>query len=377
MFRQCFCGQKSENRRRTAFTLIELLVVIAIIAILVALLLPAVQQAREAARRAQCLNNLKQMALAVHNFHDTYQCMTPASIGLQVSGVNTVPGERLNGQTWAAMILPFMGEEGMMYGIELRRPWDVTHGADRKSAIIRTYFCPSRRSPMRQQSPTTGMPRRDGMGALHSIDLPGSCSDYAGNAGHHSNSPTGQPYFRPALSASLSQTVGLFVPAQVTWKDHNEASPPSWTNPNNMYFKWRGQLTFSNIPDGLTNTILFGEKWVNVNFMGNAYTIDEYTSDDTAHRDAAAGWGDGDVFDARHPNHYVRDYQRINRDVAGGDRIFVKGWGSAHAGGVTNFAMGDGSVKTFPFDIDHTVQNNLHNRQDRQKIDWDLVGGGN
>src|SRR6188474_719745 len=94
-------------RSRRAFTLIELLVVIAIIGILIALLLPAVQQAREAARRSQCQNNLKQIALAIHNFEDSKK---------------TLPSSRLGPQhaTWFVQILPYM-EQSNLYAM-----WDLT-----------------------------------------------------------------------------------------------------------------------------------------------------------------------------------------------------------------------------------------------------------
>ncbi len=107
------------NRSRRAFTLIELLVVIAIIAVLIALLLPAVQQAREAARRTQCKNNLKQMGLALHNYHDVFLCFPPGYLGYAPSdpgGCGTVNNSAASppGWGWAVFILPFI-DQGNLY----------------------------------------------------------------------------------------------------------------------------------------------------------------------------------------------------------------------------------------------------------------------
>src|SRR5579859_4721053 len=95
-------------RKLLGFTLIELLVVIAIIAVLVALLLPAVQQAREAARRAQCKGNLKQMGLALHNYHETFKLFPPGgcACGYIPSGTGCSKYSGKSGHNWLASILP-------------------------------------------------------------------------------------------------------------------------------------------------------------------------------------------------------------------------------------------------------------------------------
>src|SRR5262245_61536939 len=103
------------SRSRSAFTLVELLVVIAIIAVLIALLLPAVQKVREAAARTRCQNNLRQLGLALHNFHDAHQVF-PAS-GWTMAGPGNPSGKYVG---WRALSLPYIEQDN------LRRLYDVS-----------------------------------------------------------------------------------------------------------------------------------------------------------------------------------------------------------------------------------------------------------
>jgi prepilin-type N-terminal cleavage/methylation domain-containing protein len=130
-------SQKSLVRARPGFTLIELLVVIAIISILVGLTMPAVQRAREAASRTQCANNLKQIGLAMHLYHDGHKRLPPSRI----------PNE---GPSWAWLILPGLEQEN------LYRSWDFLRNPLFKApqaalnGVVPLYFCPSRREPTDQ-----------------------------------------------------------------------------------------------------------------------------------------------------------------------------------------------------------------------------------
>ncbi len=141
---------KERRGSRRAFTLVELLVVIAIIGILIALLLPAVQAAREAARRSQCTNNLKQIGLALQNYHDRTQCFPPVTIYMKGTGANPAPPANNYHHTWLTAILPFM-EQGPLYqSIDFRQAAITTTytapnvvGQQVISTVVNTLLCPS------------------------------------------------------------------------------------------------------------------------------------------------------------------------------------------------------------------------------------------
>jgi prepilin-type N-terminal cleavage/methylation domain-containing protein len=159
--------------RRGGFTLIELLVVIGIMAVLFSLLLPAVQAVREAANRISCANNLKQIGLAMHRYHDDHGVLP----SFTTDGANAA--------TWAVEVLPYM-EQGNLY-----RQWDLSRSYYQQTpaarlGIVRSYFCPSRRSP--NLAPTASIlgdqPGLDSDGgASPTANVPGSLGDYAACTG--------------------------------------------------------------------------------------------------------------------------------------------------------------------------------------------------
>jgi prepilin-type processing-associated H-X9-DG protein len=133
-------GRSHRNERAAAFTLVELLVVIGIIAILVALLLAAVQQARAAAARISCRNNMKQVALALHGYHDAYECFPPGQYaGMQE---DTAEDELGNRCCWVQPTLPFLGEEPLFLAFD-ESDFNALHTPGKESALIKTLLCPA------------------------------------------------------------------------------------------------------------------------------------------------------------------------------------------------------------------------------------------
>ena len=367
-------GNNTEEKR--GFTLVELLVVIAIIGMLIALLLPAVQAAREAARRMQCTNNLKQIGLAVHNFHDTRNALPPCSLGfIRVSTL--------------ALLMPFIEQQAnydrlSRPSIGVGRtthwwngiagdPWgfgddhtaDPMTDADRKAlASVPINVCPSRRAP-------------------------GATATYAGDPETWEIAPGPQTDYAIVVMAA---------PTYAQWqavKPDNDLTAYWWTTPKQhvpahkgpfrsatttpefetYYYPvftsvvntWQPRDTISWLADGTSNQFLFGEKHIPSSLVGQcsgkAWSGDANTGGDCSFlsSESASGATYSRTFsfatiDPADPNNPSRFWLRgdygwewpMFKGNEGANAASVLwafgGFGSSHPG-TCNFLLGDGAVR--------------------------------
>lgn len=213
--------------RSRGFTLIELLVVIAIIAVLIALLLPAVQQARESARRTQCKNNVKQLGLAMHNYHDTYNTFPPNSLQWGAPAFTPEWTGTQHG-TQLLMILPYI-DQGPMYNAvnfsNTNAESTTVQGKPIYQIVIPAFICPTATSPNQRDgdlraktnyAPSLGSQRMDvnggtGCPGLYPPHGPLIDPQYAAAGGSNGNGYFGTAPAGHGNTLSMSQISGMFA----------------------------------------------------------------------------------------------------------------------------------------------------------------------
>ncbi len=296
------------HRGRAAFTLVELLVVITIIGILISLLLPAVQSAREAARRLQCTNNLKQIALAFHSYHVTWGVLPDAGKDDRPCGEPGPPhiAAHNNRGEWNFFyqIMPHIEQMGL-------------YNEPSHTTIYRTpvplYYCPTRRRPGRY--PTDSGTAR---------------ADYAASSGDKSIS-----------TGSSTPSNGVV--------DVRTCAPP---------------IDFAMIRDGLSNTLMLGEKLLHPNWFGRCGGDNEYYVNSGVDQD------------------HIRNARPLNTSgtlgppipdsqaPVGNDPFWPQRFGSSHTGGF-NAAMADGSVRSISYSIEPETFRRLCVRNDGLPVVFD------
>lgn len=312
-----------QQRQRSGFTLIELLVVVAIIAVLIALLVPAVQKVRESASRTSCSNNLHQIGIAVHHYHQVHDILPPSRL------------DKLGGVSWAVLILPYLEQDNFYQQWDLKR-WYYDQGPNGdalRRTSVKTYFCPTRRAP----------PMASTVGDTPDNPWTGSLSHYAGSVGDYA------VCLGSDWNADYNGNGGNGAIIVATQPNLYAVS----TAPN-VLLSWTSQTRFTNIPDGLSNTLLVGEKHVRLGRFG-------------INDPAGTADGDGSIYNGDDPWIISRAAGQNNPLAVAPTDAFRTQFGSYHTG-VCQFVMGDGSVRVIPVSISPLVLEWLAIRDDGNHV---------
>jgi prepilin-type N-terminal cleavage/methylation domain-containing protein/prepilin-type processing-associated H-X9-DG protein len=363
------------RRKRPAFTLVELLVVIAIIGILVALLLPAIQSAREAARRTQCRTNLKNIGLAILNHVDARKVFPTGGItwGVliedYVEGTPDASGQIPNGKPvgtdrmglgWGYQILPYLEEDALH---------NVTSSAQMRSTAVPLYNCPSRRTVTKnsnnvvltdyasaqpctktdslQAKPIDVVDVNSGYPKWTSWTSPYACTCTGGGAGAIPTGTVGPP---PQYNGVYD---GVIVRSAFYPTDFPAAN---FGILKGKFVSAPGPTKIARITDGTSKTMMIGEKYVRSDLYDGGCSSDD------------AGWSDGwdpDVMRSTGiPPLQDRSTDKLT-DPSSPPPMGTAWWefhfGSAHPGGI-NAVFADGSVRSIGYDIDLEIFNAVGTR---------------
>jgi prepilin-type processing-associated H-X9-DG protein len=327
-------------------------------------LLPAIQAAREAARRTECKNHLKQICLAISNFESAKKTFpTGGSIfepklELYLDSGGNPYGPTQQGLGWAFQILPYL-EETSTYSIKKQ--------SDIQQILVPTYYCPSRRSPTRNSdtsnSDTAAKNNANAVLMDYAAATPWGLDRTTNTVPAHDRDAFWQiTYAQRYLVPSNKDWLGIIARTPI-WKDETSGANPPFQDSGSSR-----PTTVAKVTDGLSNTLLIGEKTVNPTYYEGGTPSDN------------RGWSDGwdpDVMRCTCDPPLSDAQAATTLDAFGqpyGSELDAYNFGAAHTGGF-NAAFGDGSVRTINYDVDPNVFDHIGDRRDGEVVDQSQISG--